>query len=686
VADLAEYVFESTPSQEFIKNITKNSGGNPFFILETFQVILDSPEKYSLQDPTSLPVSRNVHQLIQYRLKQLPTDAHEVLQTAAIMGSQFDVDNLEKASTFPTNQFVLAMEILEKARLIVRVPESKKIRYAFIHENIRECLLQDLPILRRKQLHNNVAYALEGAAQGQTEEIAITLAQHYEKAEAFERAFVYWVQGAGHAYQLTSVKEALNALEQAKKLADVAGNLDDQHIYELYAKWTEVTIYLDDPIELEKLSREMLDFGRERNSDLMIGAGLDRLSDACFANNQFEQGLEYVIEAAPYVQRSGDLYEILNVQTHRAAFLYMLGRFQEARPILYEVLERIPADQDARFRNLYCHIHYQIGIVEVLMGYPIKGLEFLKSALEHRHKAPAPLEVMSIYTAMGLAYFLKGEFRTGCSVCTTAIEMGEQLKYHRMLGYAYAYSALNGLFLGLLDVAWKHADRALYVGQKYGHHEISALAYRCMGSMYLRLEDYQSAIECFQQGLKSAGKHFVALEIMTLLGYTLFSIGKVEEGLEHLTNAYQLSSQSKLGSISVYAHSLLLFIRCLQGDLDSSLVEDIELALVNATHRSIKRAVMILKMPMTSVSQRPVDILKQFTESMQDASQMSDPIVAIGLLQRLIKFKKKENMSFKSEKERMDSILKDLAPRAEGMPFESAWQEYYEKMKEINET
>ena len=156
--------------------------------------------------------------------------------------------------------------------------------------------------------------------------------------------------------------------------------------------------------------------------------------------------------------------------------------------------------------------------------------------------------------------------------------------------------------------------------------------------------------------------------------------------MEHLTNAYQLSSQSKLGSISVYAHSLLLLVRCLQEDLDSDLVEDIELALVDATRRSIKRAVIILKTPMTSVSQRPADILKQFDENMQDALQMSDPIFEIGLLQRLIEFKKNENMNYQSEIKRMDSILKELAPRAEGMPFESAWQQYYERMKEINKT
>jgi len=619
--------------------------------------------------------------LIQDRLERLSTDAREVLQIAAILGSHFDVDIIEKASALPAERFVPAMETLEAARLIARVQESRKLRYAFIHENIHEYLLQDMPALRSKQLHNKVAHALEAVAQGQTDEIAITLAQHYEKAEEFERAFVYWVQGAEHAYRLTSIKEALHAFDRARSLIRIVGNLADERLYELYTKWTEAIIYLDDPLEMEKLSRELLGFGQERKSDLLIGTALDGLSDVCFAQNQFERGLEYALEAAPYVQRSGNLHEILIVRAHQGVFLYMSGKFQEARPILYEVLERIPAEQDARFRNLYCNLHYQIGMVEVLMGYPTTALDFLKRALEHRHKAPAPLEVMSIYTAMGLAHFLKGEFKTGRSVCATAIEMGKQLEYRRMLGYAYAYSALNNLDLGLMDEAWEHANKTLYIGQTYGHPEISALAYRSIGSVYLRLEDYPSAIEYFQRGIQIAGEHFVALEIMTLLGYALAFVGRVEEGLEYLTKAYQLSSQMKLGSISVYARSLLFYIRNKQSGCDSRLLEEIELALVDAKRRSINRAVVILKSPFVRVSRQPADIIKQLMASLQDAARMSDPLLEARILRGLIEYKKTQNIPWQAEADRLGIILSELAPYAKGMPFESAWQKYCEKMK-----
>ena len=683
VADLAMYFFDRTPSQEFVEKVTTNSGGNPFFILETFQAILDSPEEFSIQDATNLPVSSNVYQLIQYRLERLSPDAHEILLIAAILGSHFDVETLEKAVGIMPDRFVSAVEDLEDARLIVQVQESKKLRYAFVHENIRECLLRDLPALRSKRLHYKIARALEDTARGQTDEIAITLAQHYEKAEEFTLAFIYWIQGADHAFWLTSVNEALRAFDRARELIRVARNLTDEQLYELYTKWADAVTYLDNPDEVEKLGQELLEFGQERKSDLLIGTALDRLSDACFELNEFERGLEYVIEAAPYVQRAGNLYEIILVQAHRGVFLYMLGKFQEARKLLYDALERIPPEHDERFGKLFSNLHYQVGIVEVLMGYPTKGLEMLKHALEHRHKTPVPVEVMSIYAAMGLAYFLKGEFKAGWAVCTTAIELGEQMEYRRMLGYAYGYGALNSLYLGLMDETWVLASHALDIGKTYRHPEISSLAYRSMGGIYLRLEDYQTAIEYFQKGIQVAGKHFVALENMSLLGYALAITGQVEEGLRTLENAYQLSFQSRLDSISVYAQSLQLYIQFKQGNRNSKLLEDVELVLVNAKLRAINRAIVILSSPTISISQRATDNFRQLNNSLHDATRMSDPLAEIYILLSIIEFKKKQDIPWQVEADRLNNIFIELAPRAKEMPFENAWQKFYQSKKEF---
>ena len=256
-----------------------------------------------------------------------------------------------------------------------------------------------------------------------------------------------------------------------------------------------------------------------------------------------------------------------------------------------------------------------------------------------------------------------------------AIELGEKLEYQRMLGYAYAYSALNAHNLGLLDEAWEHANQALNIGQTYGHYEISALAYRTFGNTFMQLGDYQSAVEYFQKGVQIAGEHYVALELMTLLGYSLATIGQVKEGLEYLTRAYETASQLHLGSISVYARSILLFNQSLHNVNNSSLPEEIEQALADAKSRPIYKAVVILQVLFGRVSKRPDDFIKQMNESLQGASRLSDILLEARILRDLIIYKTNRDLPREREVARLNIILEELAPRTVGMPYESAWQQ-----------
>jgi tetratricopeptide (TPR) repeat protein len=364
----------------------------------------------------------------------------------------------------------------------------------------------------------------------------------------------------------------------------------------------------------------------------------------------------------------------------------MLGKFSEAQKTLYDVLEKMPAERDKKFMNLNSYLHFQIGTVEVLTGYPDKGLEFLNRAIEPRGNNPVSSEAMLIYTAIGLANYIKGDFKAGYEASCKAIELGERLEYQRMLGYAYAYSALNAHNLGLLDKAWEHANQALNIGQTYSHYEISALAYRTFGNTYMQLRDYQPAIEYFQKGVQTAGEHYVALELMTLLGYSLTAVGQVNEGLEYLTKAYETAAQLNMGSISVYARSVLLFTWHLHNVNNNSLLEEIEQALADAKSRPINKAVVILQVLFVRFSKHPDDFIKQMNQSLQGASLLADPLLEARLLRDLIIYKKNRDFPRESEVARLNTILEELAPRAVDMPYEDAWNKYYQSMKTIGNT
>jgi tetratricopeptide (TPR) repeat protein len=235
----------------------------------------------------------------------------------------------------------------------------------------------------------------------------------------------------------------------------------------------------------------------------------------------------------------------------------------------------------------------------------------------------------------------------------------------------------------LLDQALEHANLAVSIGQSYGHHEISALGYHTLGNIHLRLEDYQSAIDYFERGFQVAGEHFVALELLALNGYALASAGQIEAGLEHLRRAYQVSSALDLGSISIFARSLILLVQNWQGNNGGSINEEIEIVLDDAKKRSIHRVIALLEMPVEGVDQREDDFIKKMEEDLQDVSLTTDPFFEMRMLYKLIVSKKRRGLSWQSEMDRMNAILEELAPRTVDMPYESAWQRYFNSVKTI---
>ena len=202
--ELACQVLKTELPQEFIERLAHKTGGNPYFILETLHEIYNSSDKISFH--TALPISDSINSVIQYRLERLSPDEREVLEIAALLGNHFEIIVAEHVSAYAADRFIHAIDKLHSNRLIAQAHGSKTIQYAFVHENIREILLQDLPPLKAKLLHRNVAHGLTDFAQGKTEAIASILAQHYESAEEFSQAFEYWVQGASYAYKMTSIK------------------------------------------------------------------------------------------------------------------------------------------------------------------------------------------------------------------------------------------------------------------------------------------------------------------------------------------------------------------------------------------------------------------------------------------------------------------------------------------------
>ncbi|MGH8993223.1 MAG: hypothetical protein ACRDZ7_17080 [Acidimicrobiia bacterium] len=117
-----------------------------------------------------------------------------------------------------------AIEDAERARLIVSAPDpSGEDRFIFSHELIRQTLLADLSLTRRRRLHARTADALEYHHADSLDSQAAAIAYHLREAGApAERTFGYLVRAGRWAMAGAAFEEALSHFERAVSLQEAA--------------------------------------------------------------------------------------------------------------------------------------------------------------------------------------------------------------------------------------------------------------------------------------------------------------------------------------------------------------------------------------------------------------------------------------------------------------------------------
>lgn len=562
IFEISNYVLEQGAPKVFIDRIQKESGGNPFFLLQLLQSLQEIGA--DLEKVEYLPITQSVHELIKRRLHVLSPEARELLSMAAVLGSYFELPAIEATITLPEEQVVSALEQLEKARL-VRHLKQEGFSYGFVHEKIREGLLAELTPPRKRLLNQRVAKALEAQLAGNFAPYSARLAQHHESADNLHAAFDYWIMAGQYAWRLASTHESIDAYKHAERLIPRATGLTEAQLYQLYTSWNQVAFEIDDPVMLEGLNRSLYTLGQERKSDLLIGAALGGLSDSAMARNQFAEALKHVEQAHPYIDRSNNMYELIQMQMRHGTYMYMLGQIRDSQARFEKVMELTENTDDPQLINLRSVSHYHIGLTETIRGYTLRGIEHAQQSARFISRVRSTYGEVEAYSVEGLAHYLSSACQLGLEACLKGLALADRMAGWRMYGYLASYAAMNEVDLALIGDAWEHAQKAVEMGQRQGHGEIICLGYRSIGNIYLQLGDLEQAANAYQQGMAAAGDHFVRLESAYRLAYAQFQQGE-QAAFDTLQETVDLAFQFDAGCIGMLGLPFLLAALLKKGD------------------------------------------------------------------------------------------------------------------------
>jgi hypothetical protein len=212
-ADVREWLEQQTghPAREArVRQLLTTTGGNPLFLTEVLALLSSN----DTGQPADLPVPGSVRQVIRQHLATLPAATYEALETASVVGREF---NLPALADLLDRDESAVQETLQPAVTASLLLETRPSACRFAHVFHRDALYADLEPAHRRELHLRRARHLESQAGTGSDELWSEMAEHFMAAGAAwrEDAVNAWRRAAARAGERLALAESCSLYRRA---------------------------------------------------------------------------------------------------------------------------------------------------------------------------------------------------------------------------------------------------------------------------------------------------------------------------------------------------------------------------------------------------------------------------------------------------------------------------------------
>jgi ABC-type oligopeptide transport system substrate-binding subunit/tetratricopeptide (TPR) repeat protein len=221
---LAELSGRGRSSIPLAHRLYHETQGNPFHVVETLKALIEEGlmgreagkwhADFASLASAHIPLPGSVREAIQTRVDRCEDGPRHVLQLAAVLGREFDLDLLSMVSRRGEEACLEALDVLLRRRLVDEATGAMGRDFAFHHHRIQEVVYADIPLRRRQYLHAQVAAAMEERSADDWEAAAGELAHHWDRAgpddpKCVAKATHYLVLAGDQARMIYAHAEAL---------------------------------------------------------------------------------------------------------------------------------------------------------------------------------------------------------------------------------------------------------------------------------------------------------------------------------------------------------------------------------------------------------------------------------------------------------------------------------------------
>jgi tetratricopeptide (TPR) repeat protein len=282
--------------------VIERTEGNPFFMEETVQVLLDEGALVRnggvklTRSLGELKIPPTVQAILAARIDRLTAEEKDLLQTLAVIGKDLPLELIKVVTGKKEEQLEPILVDLQVSEFIYEQPSLAGAEYTFKHALTQEVAYNSVLAERRRAIHDETARAIEALYQQHLEDHYTGLVHHYIRGNDAAKALRYAQLAAEQAMGRGAYPEATSMLETAVKLLNKmpegVGRLRAELALRGIESMMAFVLYGGSSPERERAIRRMCELGGEIGETDQSLRGLINLCALYFTRGETVRGLE----------------------------------------------------------------------------------------------------------------------------------------------------------------------------------------------------------------------------------------------------------------------------------------------------------------------------------------------------------------------------------------------------------
>ncbi|MFN8374541.1 MAG: AAA family ATPase [Anaerolineae bacterium] len=517
IATLSESMLGAAGRQENVVDlIQRETEGNVFFMVEVVRALAEDAGTLEDVGVKTLPekvFAGGMDLVIRRRLDRIPAWARSLLQVAAVAGRQLDLKVLQRIDSG------MNLETWLTACGEVAVLDVQDDHWRFAHDKLRDGVLAELPEVRRKQLHGQVAWAIELVYPEDASQAA-TLTYHW-RALGDDQKVANYARIAG--------QQAMRA--GANRAAKIFFQQSLEALNKLTASAFQKRQYIDTALDL---GRAASTFPGENVTQALTHALklAEELKDE-------ERKARLLASLGTFLYVSGNLRDALERFSQCMALAEKLG-IEELLPMPYGMLGRalviagdLPRATQLLSRGVtlaekYHDIDLQSGSMAWLATALIQqnqqeiALPQFKRSIELVEQLGNPARTAATLLFVAVGYTYTGYYDEAAEILKRSLSMAQEVQSHLTAYNAAGNLGVVSYELGDVEQAKLHLDYSINLAQM-SSSVVGVPFFQAYRSLIAFNEghDPEEALKVTEQALKTAestSQHGLRFQILRILG------------------------------------------------------------------------------------------------------------------------------------------------------------------------